>query len=204
MFILKMRQVYKLILLFTLMKKHHKKIKFAVVGCGRISNRHIYSIKRNPRAELIAICDIDKDKLSRTKKEHNIKEAYKNIDDLLNNKDVEVVNICTPSGLHPEMIIKCVKKGKDVLCEKPLGLKYKDSLNAVKISKKFKKNVIICFQNRYNYPIVYLKKALEKKVLGKVLSITATVRWYRNNSYYLDWHGKKEIGGGILFNQAIH
>lgn len=186
------------------MKKHNKKIKFAVVGCGRISNRYIYSIKRNPKAELIAICDIDEDKLNRTKKEHNIKEAYNNIDDLLNNRDIDAINICTPSGLHPEMIIKCIKKGKDVLCEKPLGLNYKNSLKAVKFSKKFKKKVIICFQNRYNPPVVYLKNILEKGILGKILSIIATVRWYRNNSYYADWHGKKEMGGGILFNQAIH
>lgn len=186
------------------MKKENKKITFAVVGCGRISNRHISSIKRNPRAELVAICDIDEKNLNRTKKEHNIKKAYNNIDDLLNNETIEVVNICTPSGLHSEMIIKCVKKEKTVLCEKPLGLNYKESLKSVKISKKFKKNVFVCFQNRYNPPVVYLKNVLEKNILGKILSITATVRWYRNDSYYLDWHGKKNMGGGILFNQAIH
>jgi len=184
--------------------KNDKKIRFAIVGCGRISNRHIYSIKRNPRAELVAICDIDEGKLNKIKKEHNIKYVYNDIDDLLENKNIDVVNICTPSGLHPEMMIKCVTKGKNVLCEKPLGLNYRESLKVVKAAKKSKKNVIVCFQNRYNPPIVYLKEILEKNILGKILSITATVRWYRDNSYYLDWHGKKEMGGGILFNQAIH
>ena len=186
------------------MKKNNKKIGFAIVGCGRISSRHIYSIKRNNNAELIAICDINEDKLRKVKREHNIKYAYNNIDDLLDNKKIDVVNICTPSGMHPEMIIKCVRKGKDVLCEKPLGLNYKEALNAVKISKKSKRKVIICFQNRYNPPIVYLKKILDNKLLGKVFQITATVRWYRDNSYYSDWHGDKNMGGGILSNQAIH
>lgn len=186
------------------MKNNNRKIRFAIVGCGRVSNRHIYSIKRNNNAELIAICDIDEDKLRKVKREHNVKYAYNNIDDLLNNKEIDIVNICTPSGMHPEMVIKCIKKGKDVLCEKPLGLNYKEALNAVKISKKFKRKVIVCFQNRYNSPIVYLKNILDKKLLGKVFQITATVRWYRDNPYYSDWHGNKNIGGGILFNQAIH
>jgi len=186
------------------MRNNNKKTRFAVVGCGRISNRHIYSIKRNSNAELIAICDIDRDKLEKIKKKYNVKYAYNKIDDLLDNKEIDIVNICTPSGMHPEMIIKCVKKRKNVLCEKPLGLNYKEALNAVKMSKRFKRKVIVCFQNRYNPPIVYLKKILDKNLLGKVFQITATVRRYRDNSYYSDWHGNKKMGGGILSNQAIH
>ena len=186
------------------MKSKSKKVRFAIVGCGRVSSRHINALKKNPNAELIAICDINQSKLNRIKRKNKIKYSYNNLDDLLNNKEVDIISICTPSGIHPEMVIKCIKKGKEVLCEKPLGLNYLDSLKVVKISKKFKKNVIICFQNRYNPPIVYLKEVLDNKTLGKILSITAIVRWYRDNSYYLDWHGSKKLGGGILFNQAIH
>ena len=187
------------------MNKSGGKIKFAVVGCGRISNRHIQSIKKNPNAELYAICDINLKKLEEVKKSNSeIEKIYNNFNDLLRDKNVDVINICTPSYLHPEMVIKAVSNGKTVLCEKPLGLDYKNSLKTVEAAKSKKKNVFICFQNRYNPPISYLKKILGERKLGKILMINATVRWYRDDSYYNDWHGERKLGGGILFNQAIH
>lgn len=186
------------------MKRRSNIVKFAVVGCGRISKRHIASIKRNPRAELYALCDIDRKKLNESQKINKSKIAYNKLDNLLNDKNVDVINLCTPSGMHPEMIEQCVLKGKHVLCEKPLGLDYAKSLNAVKLAKRHKKKIFVCFQNRYNPPIEYLKRILDKKLLGKIYAITAIVRWYRDNSYYNDWHGKEKMGGGILQNQAIH
>ncbi len=181
-----------------------KKIRFGLVGCGRISKRHILSIKRNPNAELIAICDIDNKKLKKTQKEYNIKKAYIRFEDLIDDNSVDVINICTPSGMHPQMVIKSVKKGKHVVCEKPLALNYEAGKKAVDLAKKNKKYLFVCFQNRYNAPVVYLKKILDNGKLGNILTATATMRWYRENSYYSDWHGKTDLEGGILFNQAIH
>ena len=181
-----------------------KKKRFGLVGCGRISKRHILSIKRDPNAELVAICDINNEKLRRTQKEHNIKKGYIKFQDLINNNSIDVINICTPSGMHPKMVSESIKKGKHVVCEKPLSLNYQKGKKAVDVAKKEKKHLFVCFQNRYNKPIVYLKNVLKKGGLGKILAITATVRWYRDDSYYSDWHGKEKIGGGILFNQAIH
>src|SRR4030042_4219573 len=181
-----------------------KKVRFGLVGCGRISKRHILSIKRNPCAELVAICDIDKEKLKRTQREYNIKEAYTKFEDLINDKAIDVINICTPSGIHPQMVIESIKKGKHVLCEKPLSLNYLEGVKAADISKKKHRHLFVCFQNRYNEPIVYLKEVLKNGGLGKILVITATVRWYRDDAYYSDWHGSRDMGGGILFNQAVH
>lgn len=158
----------------------------------------------NPCAELVAVCDVDKEKLRKIQEDYNIKKGYNNFKDLLSDSSIDIINICTPSGIHPEMVIESIKSGKHVLCEKPLSLNYKEGKKAVDLAKKKNKHLFVCFQNRYNAPIVYLKKALDKGELGNIFAATATVRWYRDNSYYSDWHGKEKMGGGILFNQAIH
>src|SRR3989344_2143428 len=122
----------------------NKKIRFGLVGCGRISKRHILSIKRNPKSELAAICDIDNEKLKKTQEEYNIKKVYARFEDLIKDNSVDVVSICTPSGVHPKMVIKSIKNGKHVLCEKPLSLSYSEAKKAVDIAKKKKKHLFIC------------------------------------------------------------
>jgi len=182
-----------------------KKINFAVVGCGRVSRKHLESIQKNPRATLLAVCDCNFKKVSKAKKEYGVHYAYTEYGKLLKNKDIDVINICTPSGLHPKMIIAAAKANKNILVEKPLSLNLKEAIKSVEIVKKQNKLLGVVFQNRCNFPIKYVYEKLKKNLLGNILLITATVRWYRPPSYYKDeWHGRKNMDGGILFNQAIH
>jgi len=182
-----------------------KKIRFALVGCGRISSKHYIPLRNHKRAEISLICDKKKKRITEYEELDKQIPSTLKYDDVITNDSIDIIDLCTPSGLHPDMAIAAAKKGKHVLCEKPLALSYKDALKVVQCFKKNNVSLGIVFQNRLNPPIKYLKDKLTKGVLGKIQLITATVRWYRPDSYYHDeWHGKKVMDGGILFNQATH
>lgn len=183
-------------------------VKFAIVGCGRIFPKHLQALSRNKNADLKVICDIDKNKLkqaiSQYEIQHNI-EIECDFNSVIKRKDIDVVDICTPSGLHAKMAIEALKNNKHVIVEKPMAIKVSDAKEMIRIAKKYKKKLCIVLQNRYNPPMQELKAALDKRMLGKVCLANITVRWYRPQEYYDDgWHGTKKMDGGVLMNQAIH
>lgn len=180
-----------------------KKIKFAIVGCGRIAQRHAEQI--NAFGELVAVCDIVFPKAVSFADEYKV-GAYKSIDDLLKNEtDVDVISICTPNGLHAQQSIKCLQSGFHVLVEKPMALTVDDCKAMMDAAEKSKKNLFVVKQNRFNPPVVAVKDAIEKNVLGKIFSIQLNCFWNRNKSYYQDeWRGTKDLDGGTLFTQFSH
>jgi predicted dehydrogenase len=182
-----------------------KKIKFAIIGCGRIGKRHAEMIVRNPEAELVALCDI------KEKDELNIEQYdvpfFKNIEDLLSSDtEMDVVNICTPNGLHTEHSNMALKKQKHIVCEKPLGLsknKVESVLyNALQVSKK----VFAVMQNRYSPPSVWIKDIIDKKILGEIFIVQINCFWNRDKRYYKkgSWKGTDKYDGGTLFTQFSH
>ena len=132
--------------------------------------------------------------------------AYYDYAKMLKDPTVDVVSICTPSGLHGKIAIDAMKAGKHVLCEKPMTLNLIDAKKIVETNKKTGKKFFLVKQNRYNPPIMALKDAFKKGHLGKVFLINATVYWNRNNEYYdeVNWRGTKKMDGGALFNQSSH
>ena len=180
-----------------------KKIRIAIIGCGRIAQRHAAHIKS--RAVLVAVCDIEKEKADQLAGEYNA-IAYYNIDDLLSaEKDLDVVSVCTPNGLHAEHSIKALKAGFHVLCEKPMALKVEDCEKMIEAAETAGKRLFIIKQNRYNPPVVAVKKALEEGRLGKIYSIQLNCFWNRDLAYYANsWKGTKTLDGGTLFTQFSH
>lgn len=180
-----------------------KKIKFAIVGCGRIAQRHAEQI--NAFGELIAVCDIVFPKAVSFAEKYNV-ASYKSIDDLLNNEtDVDVVSICTPNGLHAPQSIQCLRSGFHVLVEKPMALDVDDCKAMIAAAEKSKKKLFVVKQNRFNPPVIAVKDAIEKNILGKIFSIQLNCFWNRNKSYYQDtWRGTKDLDGGTLFTQFSH
>ncbi|HRD37249.1 MAG TPA: Gfo/Idh/MocA family oxidoreductase, partial [Bacteroidia bacterium] len=141
------------------------KIKFAVIGQGHIGKRHAEMVRRNEACELIAVCDIlPKEKLGLD----DLKEKfYSNIDDLLkNHPEVEVVNVCTPNGLHAEHSLKALESGKNVVVEKPMALSKSDCEKIIYKALHQHKTVFCVMQNRYSPPSVWLKEVVEKKIIG--------------------------------------
>jgi UDP-N-acetyl-2-amino-2-deoxyglucuronate dehydrogenase len=180
-----------------------RKIKFAIVGCGRIAQRHAEHI--NTYGELVAVCDIVKKKGEDLGNKYNAK-VYENIDELFKQeKEVEVVSVCSPNGLHARHSIKALRAGFHVLCEKPMAISVHDCGEMIKEAEKANRRLFAIKQNRFNPPVAAVKDALEKGILGKVYSIQLSCFWNRNPDYYENsWKGTADLDGGTLYTQFSH
>lgn len=178
-------------------------LKFAIVGCGRIGERHAGHIKK--LANLVAVCDINIDRCLNLLDDPS--QCFDSIDSLLDsNISPDVISICSPNGFHAEHTIKSLKSGHHVLCEKPMALSSSDCGEMIKASEKSNKRLFIVKQNRFNPPIKALKDAIEQNMLGKIYSVQLNCFWNRNESYYKDdpWKGSLDLDGGTLYTQYSH
>jgi predicted dehydrogenase len=180
-----------------------KKLRFGIIGCGRIAQRHAAHIKN--RGILVAVCDVVREKADELAKQYGA-TAYYNIDDVLKNEaGLDVVSVCTPNGLHAEHSIKVLQAGFHVLCEKPMALRVEDCKMMISAADKADKRLFIIKQNRYNPPVAAVKKALEEGRLGKIYSLQLNCFWNRNADYYENsWKGTLKLDGGTLFTQFSH
>ncbi|MCB9188794.1 MAG: Gfo/Idh/MocA family oxidoreductase [Flavobacteriales bacterium] len=182
-----------------------RKVKFAVVGCGHIGKRHAEMIRRNDESELVALCDV------RSKDEVGVEEFnvpfYSSIDDLIAaNLDIDVVNICTPNGLHSEQSIKALENLYHVVVEKPMGLSKANCERVIYKALKSNKHVFCVMQNRYSPPSVWIKDMIRNKRLGDILMVQLNCYWNRDSRYYKKggWKGTADLDGGTLFTQFSH
>jgi len=180
---------------------NQKRVAYGIIGCGRIFKKHIEAIRVSDKSELIGVFDIDRVKTKKEARKNDCK-SYSNVEELI--RDADIVNICTPHYTHLELIKKVVKHGKKCLCEKPGGIN-EQRIDKIIGSKKYKDNVFIVYQNRFNKPIVKFDNMVKKSRLGNLLYVFGNVRWFRDPGYYKgSWQGKKRLEGGMLFNQGIH
>ena len=181
------------------------KIKFAVIGQGHIGKRHAEMVRRNPEAELVAVCDtLPKDKLNL----NDLKEKfYSSVEELLSaHPEVEVVNICTPNGLHAQHSYTALDAGKHIVCEKPMALTKADCETMIFKALQNQKTVFCVMQNRFSPPSVWLKKIVEEKIIGEIYMVQLNCYWNRDDRYYKKggWKGTQELDGGTLFTQFSH
>lgn len=177
-------------------------IHFALIGCGRIAQRHAEHIHKF--GKLIAVCDTVVKKADDLAAKYGAK-AYYTIDDLLKAEKPDVVSICSPNGLHAEHSIKSLKAGFHVLCEKPMAISVHDCGEMIKTAEKVNKRLFAIKQNRFNPPVAAVKEAIEQGWLGKLYSIQLSCFWNRNPDYYANsWKGTKELDGGTLYTQFSH
>lgn len=180
-------------------------IKFAVIGQGHIGKRHAEMIRRNPNAELVAVCDVQpKEKIGLA----DIKEPfYQRIEDLLDAKpEVDVVSICTPNSFHADYAIKALKASKHVVLEKPIALTKNDAERVLFKSLEMSRHVFCVMQNRYSPPSEWLREVMDKRLLGKIYMVKLDCFWNRDERYYKkgNWHGDAKLDGGTLFTQFSH
>ncbi|NJO92644.1 MAG: Gfo/Idh/MocA family oxidoreductase [Chloroflexia bacterium] len=181
-----------------------KNYKFAIIGCGRIAQRHAQHIKNN--GTLAAVCDPKHDRADALGTDYQA-NVYYDYDELLaKEKDIDVISICSPNGLHAEQTIKALRAGYHVLCEKPMALSVADAGEMISESLKANKLLFIVKQNRFNPPVVEVKKIIDKGKLGKIYSAQLNCFWNRNEEYYKDsdWKGTLKLDGGTLFTQFSH
>lgn len=182
------------------------KLKFALVGCGRIAKKHTEALDVLEEAELVSVCDIKKERAKEYGEKFGI-PYYTSYDEMLQNEEIDVINILTPSGLHAKHTIDIVKKyQKHIVCEKPMTLRLDDADEMIRVCDENNVRLFVVKQNRYNLPVQKLRKALEEGRFGKLVMGTVRVRWTRDQRYYDmdDWRGTWAMDGGVLANQASH
>jgi UDP-N-acetyl-2-amino-2-deoxyglucuronate dehydrogenase len=180
-----------------------QKIRFAIIGCGRIAERHAEHMKQ--RGVVVAVCDIIPGKANKLALPYKAK-AYYNEDDLLKEvTDIDVVAVCTPNALHAGHTIKALQAGCHVLCEKPMALSVSDCEEMIRVAYESNRQLFVVKQNRFNPPVAALKKALDEGRLGKIYSIQLSCFWSRNAAYYHNsWKGTLSMDGGTLYTQFSH
>lgn len=182
-------------------------IKFGIVGCGRIAKRHSELLGNNviKGAQLIAVCDLQKDRADGIAKEFNV-NSYCDMDKMMTSEDIDVVVILTPSGMHANHTINLAKYGKDIMVEKPMALTLDDADEMIKECDKNNCRLFVIKQNRFNIPVVKLREAFDAGRFGKLFLGTVRVRWARHQDYYDQdsWRGTWAMDGGVLTNQASH
>lgn len=183
------------------------KVRFAILGCGRISGLHLDAVKNAPNAELAAVCDVIEEKSRQAALNNGLTHWYTNFDHMLAKEDIDVVCICTPSGMHCEHAITAAASGRHILCEKPLDVTH-DKLDRM-IGACREANVLLggIFQRRTNLAAMNARKAVSEGKLGRILMASASLKYYRDQEYYDSdsWRGTWALdGGGALMNQGIH
>ncbi|HPR16776.1 MAG TPA: Gfo/Idh/MocA family oxidoreductase [Candidatus Cloacimonadota bacterium] len=183
-----------------------KDLKFGLVGCGRISSRHFEAIREIDKAQVVACADIKQERAEEAAQKYNIAHFYTDYLEMLDKENLDVLLICTPSGMHPYMGIEAANRGIHVVTEKPMGINLKSADALVKACDKNRVELFVVKQNRLNPAIQLLKKAVDKNRFGRLFSANATVRWARPQSYYdlAKWRGTWEFDGGAFMNQASH
>lgn len=182
-------------------------MKYALIGCGRISPNHIAAAKAN-NLEFVGICDIDETMMKDKILKFDLKNvhSYSDYHEMLRKEKPELVAIATESGKHAAIALDCIEEGCSLIIEKPIALSLADADAVINAARE--KGVKICasHQNRFNKSIQKIREALEKNRFGRMFYGTAHIRWCRNYEYYsrAKWRGTWEQDGGALMNQCIH
>lgn len=182
------------------------RVKFAVIGCGRIAYRHMEAIAANPRAKLVALCDLDLARARERAAGANV-SIYRDYRTMFAKEDIDVVCIMTPSGMHAEHATDIVARyRKHVVVEKPIALSVVDGERLIETAQRQGVLVFSVHQNRFNKAVQKIKSAIDARAFGKIVMGTVRIRWSRGQSYYDrdPWRGTWALDGGALTNQSIH
>ncbi len=183
-----------------------KKIKFGLIGCGRISVKHLAVLKELSQvAEITAVSDIDPSRLKKVVEQTGAR-GYLDFREMISKETLDVASILTWSGNHASIALECASKVPNLIVEKPMALRLRDADDLIEKCVRSGTRLFIVKQNRYNPPVVMLKKAVEECRFGRLILGTVRVRWCRPAEYYKQdsWRGTWAMDGGVLTNQASH
>lgn len=185
-----------------------KKIKFALVGCGKIAKKHAHVIQNYlDDAEIVAFCDTASERAQEFGEKYNA-PAFSSVQQMMTTigNEIDIVNILTPSGVHYQSVTELVRYGKSLVVEKPIALQLEEADEIVRACDAHGVKIFVVHQNRYNLPIVKAREAFAQGRLGKLVMGTVRLRWKRDQAYYdsADWRGTWAYDGGVFTNQASH
>jgi predicted dehydrogenase len=183
-----------------------KKVRFAILGCGTISKKHLHAISQLPEdVEAVAVCDVNAEAARAVGEQWGL-PYYTDPHQMLSEHEVDVITVLTPSGQHANSVLDLVGYGKTFLVEKPLALRLEDADRVTLACNRHGSNIFVVQQNRCNLPVVKLHEALTMGRFGKLVMGTVRVRWCRREQYYASrpWRGTWSQDGGVFTNQASH
>lgn len=183
-----------------------RKVRFALVGCGRISKNHFEALAQHAeQAELVAVCDTDSAALASAVAATGA-VGFNSLEALLAGSDADIVVLTTPSGLHSHQAITVAKAGRHVLSEKPMATKFEEGMAMVTACREAGIKLFVVKQNRLNATVQLVKRAIEAGRFGRIYLSTVNVFWQRPQSYYdaAKWRGRWDLDGGAFMNQASH
>lgn len=181
-------------------------IRIAIVGCGRISKNHFASVEEHSNSlELVAVCDIDAGVMTEHAERYGV-PGYETLEDMLRHEQLDVIALCTPSGVHPDQAMLGAQYGIHVVTEKPMATRWKDGIRMVRACDQAGVHLFVVKQNRRNTTLQLLKRAIDERRFGRVHMVHLNVFWTRPQSYYdqAKWRGTWEFDGGAFMNQASH
>jgi UDP-N-acetyl-2-amino-2-deoxyglucuronate dehydrogenase len=178
-------------------------VRYGIVGCGHIAKKHVAAIEAVEEATLVAVCDTDPARLAEFVK--NGIQGFTNLTEMLK-IEIDVVCICTPSGLHAPLTVQVAAAKKHVLVEKPMALTLAEADEMIEACAQNEVKLAVVHPNRFRPAMLALRSYMDQQVFGKIGHANATIRWNRNQAYYdqAPWRGTKAMDGGVLMNQAIH
>lgn len=183
-----------------------RKLRIAVVGCGRIARSHFGAIARHAKdMELAAVCDNNPEVLRAVREQHDV-PGYLRIEEMLKQEHLDLVALCTPSGYHPQQAIMAARHGVNIMTEKPMATRWGDGLDMVRACDEAGVRLFVVKQNRSNTTLQLLKRAIDEKRFGRIYMVNINVFWSRPQEYYesAKWRGTWELDGGAFMNQASH
>ncbi|MBQ8742539.1 MAG: Gfo/Idh/MocA family oxidoreductase [Clostridia bacterium] len=183
-----------------------KNIRFGILGCGMIANVHAQALSQAKGAVLYGVCDNDSSRAEKFSRDHGVK-FYESYNDMLGDRDIDAICICTPSCFHAQNAIDAMMSGKHVVLEKPMALTVADAERVIEVSERSGKILTVISQLRFSSDIAKVKKLISENAFGKISLCSLYMKYYRSKEYYASgsWRGKKAFdGGGALMNQGIH
>jgi UDP-N-acetyl-2-amino-2-deoxyglucuronate dehydrogenase len=183
-----------------------EKLRFGIVGCGVIGKLHGQQLKLIQDAEIVAFADAIEER-ARAYAEEFGGQAYADYEEMLKNEQIDIISVCTPSGMHGDMAIAAAKYGKHVIVEKPINVTLEQADRMIAACREAGVTLSCIFQHRFDPATQRVKQHLERGKFGRLVLVNAHVHWYRSDAYYASgaWRGTWKLdGGGVLMNQAIH
>jgi predicted dehydrogenase len=181
-------------------------VRYGVVGCAGIGNRHARLVQDTTDGQLVAACDVDPEAARAFGEEHGIEQRFDDVGEMVEAADLDAVSVCTPSGTHADVVIDAAQAGANVLCEKPLEITVEDCNRMLAAVDEAGVKLGGVYQKR-TYPSTrFVRETIESGRLGDITLADATVKWFRSQPYYdsAEWRGTRALDGGVLMNQAPH
>ncbi|GCE12917.1 Gfo/Idh/MocA family protein [Tengunoibacter tsumagoiensis] len=185
------------------MSEHYR---FGIVGCGVIGPTHAEAIASLPDAQLVAVADILPEKAEKLAQKYGVK-AYHSLQEMLEQENLDIVDVCTPSGMHGEHACQVMRAGRHVIVEKPMEIRQERLAEMLKVQQETGRKLAVISQHRFDEATQQIHRAVEEHKFGRLVLGNAAIPWWRSQTYYDSgaWRGTWELdGGGILMNQSIH